>query len=139
MRTTVIIYKRGEGYIADVAGQHGGGSQGQRAGLTAYEAATTAARLMLQYGQPNPEGASLMAPPEVLAHVPAHVRELGTPPAAHRMVHMVLDFTGLVLAHFLESEDAAAYCRGQERTHVPYNLRNSDGMPAPLVGTVYRV
>lgn len=139
MRTTIIIYKRGEGYSADVAGQHGGGSQGQRVGLTAYDAATAAARLMLQYGQPNPEGASLMAPAEVLAHVPVHLRELGTPPAAHRLVHLALDFDGLVLAHFADSEDAAAYCLGKERTHVPYDLRNREGAPAPLVGTVYKV
>ncbi|MDA8521966.1 hypothetical protein [Acidovorax sp. NCPPB 4044] len=76
MRTTIIIYKRGEGYVADSAGQHGGGSQGLRAGLTAYDAAVTAARLMIQYAQPNPEGGSLMAPPEVLEHVPQHLRDV---------------------------------------------------------------
>lgn len=76
MRTTVIIYKRGDGYVADVAGQHGGGATGRRVGIEPYDAATQAARLMIQYGQPNPEGGDLMAPPEVMEHVPMHLRSV---------------------------------------------------------------
>lgn len=76
MRTTVIIAKRGEGYISTVSGRHGGGHQGARCGLTPYDAAASAARLMVDYAQSNPEGGDLMAPPEVLESVPAHLRSI---------------------------------------------------------------
>lgn len=73
MRSTIIITKRGAGYISDVSGQFGGGHKGARCGLTPYEAAARAAQLMLEYGRPNPEGADLMAPDEVLDLVPEHL------------------------------------------------------------------
>lgn len=76
MRSTVIISKRGEGYISTVSGKFGGGHQGARAGLTPHEAAATAARYMLQYAQSNPDGGDLMAPPEVLELVPQHLRSI---------------------------------------------------------------
>lgn len=76
MRTTVIIRKRGEGYISDVSGKHGGGHSGSRAGLTPFDAAATAARLMIEYAQSNPEGGDLMAPQEVLELVPEHLRTI---------------------------------------------------------------
>lgn len=76
MRTTVIIAKRGEGYISTVSGRHGSGHQGARAGLTPYEAAATAARYMIEYAQSNHEGGDLMAPPEVMEHVPDHLRTI---------------------------------------------------------------
>lgn len=76
MRTTVIIQKRGAGYISTVQGQFGGGHSGARAGLTAYDAAARAATLMIEYSQQNPEGGDLMAPPEVLDLVPEHLRKI---------------------------------------------------------------
>lgn len=76
MKSTVIITRRGAGYISTVSGQFGGGHQGAKCGLTAHEAATHAAGLMLRYGATNPEGASLMAPDEVMALVPEHLREI---------------------------------------------------------------
>lgn len=76
MRTTVIIAKRGEGYISTVSGKFGGGHQGARAGLTPFEAAAAAARYMIEYAQSNPEGGDLMAPPEVLEQVPEHLRSI---------------------------------------------------------------
>ena len=76
MRSTVIITKRGEGYISTVSGRFGGGHIGARAGLTAYDAAATAARYMIEYAQSNPEGGELMAPPEVLDLVPEHLRSI---------------------------------------------------------------
>lgn len=79
MRTTVIITKRGEGYISTVSGKFGGGHQGARCGLTPFDAAARAAEYMLQYAQSNPEGGDLMAPPEVLELVPQHLRSM----AAH--------------------------------------------------------
>lgn len=51
MRSTVIIIKRGEGYISSVSGRFGGGHQGARCGLTPYEAAAAAA----QPGEPGEE------------------------------------------------------------------------------------
>lgn len=74
MRTTVIINKRGPGYISSVSGKFGGGHSGARCGLTADEAARSAARLMIDYAQSNPEGGDLMAPPEVMELVPEHLR-----------------------------------------------------------------
>ena len=82
MRTTVIISKRGPGYVSTVsAGRSGGGHQGSRAGLVPYEAAATAARYMIEYAKSNPEGGDLMAPPEVMEHVPEHLRSI---PATHQ-------------------------------------------------------
>jgi hypothetical protein len=74
MRSTVIIRKRGQGYISDVSRKCGGGHQGARCGLTPYEAASTAARLMIEYAQSNDEGGDLMAPQEVMELVPEHLR-----------------------------------------------------------------
>lgn len=79
MRSTVIISKRGEGYISSVSGQFGGGHQGARCGLTPSAAAFRAAEYMLQYAKPNPEGGDLMAPPEVLDLVPLHLRSIRAP------------------------------------------------------------
>jgi hypothetical protein len=76
MRSTVIIKKRGAGYIATVSGRFGGGFQGARCGLTPFEAATKAAEWMIQYAQKNGEGGELMAPPEVLELVPEHLRSI---------------------------------------------------------------
>lgn len=76
MRSTVIISKRGPGYIATVSGKFGGGHKGARVGLTAQEAAATAASLMIEYAQSNTEGGDLMAPPEVMELVPEHLRSV---------------------------------------------------------------
>lgn len=75
-RSTVIISKRGDGYIATVSGQFGGGYQGARAGLTPYEAAAFAAREMIRFAQSNPLGGELMAPSEVMELVPVHLRAI---------------------------------------------------------------
>lgn len=76
MRSTIIISQRGEGYISTVSGKFGGGHQGARCGLTAYEAAASAAKYMLQYAAENPEGGDLMAPKEVLELVPPHLHSI---------------------------------------------------------------
>lgn len=76
MRTTIIITKRGQGYISTVSGKFGGGHSGARAGLTPHEAASRAAQLVIEYSQSNPEGGDLMAPPEVLELVPEHLRSI---------------------------------------------------------------
>lgn len=76
MKTTVIITKRGAGYISTVQGQFGGGHQGARCGLTPFDAAAKAAELMIKYASDNPEGGSLMAPDEVKSLVPAHLHHI---------------------------------------------------------------
>ena len=76
MRTTIIIRKRGEGYISDVCGPAGGGHTGARCGLTPFDAAAKAAQYMIQYSQSNPEGGDLMAPEEILVLVPEHLRSI---------------------------------------------------------------
>lgn len=76
MRSTVIITKRGEGYIAQANGAFGGGFRGVRCGLTPDQAAARAAGWMCDYAQTNKEGGDLMAPPEVLELVPEHLRSI---------------------------------------------------------------
>lgn len=76
MRSTIIITKRGEGYISTITGKFGGGHTGARCGLTPYDAAAAASRYMIEYAQSNPEGGDLMAPPEVMELVPAHLRSI---------------------------------------------------------------
>mgnify|MGYP003404484908 CR=1 FL=1 len=76
MRTTVIISKRGDGYISTVSGKFGGGHTGARCGLTPFDAAAKAASYMIQYAQSNSAGGDLMAPPEVLELVPVHLRNI---------------------------------------------------------------
>lgn len=76
MRATVVISKRGEGYISAATGKFGGGHSGARAGLTPYDAAAHAAGLMQRYAVSNPEGGDLMAPPEVLDLVPEQLRSV---------------------------------------------------------------
>lgn len=76
MRSTVIITKRGDGYISTVSGKFGGGHQGARCGLTPYDAAAAAARYMIEYAQSNPDGGDLMAPSEVMDLVPVHLRSI---------------------------------------------------------------
>ena len=76
MRSTVIISRRGDDYFSTVTGRFGGGHQGERCGINPQEAATHAEVLMLRYGATNPDGASLMAPEEVLALIPSQVRRL---------------------------------------------------------------
>ncbi len=78
MKTTIIIYKRGDGYVADIGARHGLVSQGARCGLTAADAATWAGRMMLRYASPdaNPEGGVLTAPQEVMELVPEHLHAI---------------------------------------------------------------
>lgn len=76
MRATIVISKRGPGYVSSATGKFGGGHGGARAGLTAYDAATHAAGLMQRYSVGNPEGGDLMAPPEVLDLVPEQLRSV---------------------------------------------------------------
>ncbi len=76
MKSTVIIHRRGSNYVSDVYGRFSCGHTGVDAGTTPEEAAITAARMMLQYSQTNPEGGSLVAPSEVVALVPAHLRDI---------------------------------------------------------------
>lgn len=53
------------------------------------------------------------------------------------LIHIALGLDGTVVAHFKDSADAAEFCDAKGLTHLPYNLKNREGAPAPLVGTVY--
>jgi hypothetical protein len=61
-----------------VTGHHGGSYQGRQCGITPYQAATQAAGAMAEYAAANvnPHGGDLMAPHEVLGHVPEAWRRL---------------------------------------------------------------
>lgn len=77
MKTTLIIKIRGDGYIATVGTQSGNTAvQGMRIGITPHDAAIRAAELMLQYAAHNPAGGLVMAPPEVMELIPAHLRDI---------------------------------------------------------------
>ena len=74
MRATVVITKSGSEYRATLLGKRG--HQGASAGLTPYEAAATAAKMMVWCAVNDPEGGVLMAPPEVMDLVPEHLRNV---------------------------------------------------------------
>jgi hypothetical protein len=78
MRTAIFIAPRqtpaGIVYTADVIGAFGGGYRGAHAGDTAEEAALFAIREMRRYALTNPRGGDLVAPPDVLAHIPRELR-----------------------------------------------------------------
>ena len=76
MKTNLIIYRRGAGYVMDSNDHKGALKLGVRIGLTPEDAALYAARIMMRLALDNPEGGSLMAPPEVLELVPKHLREI---------------------------------------------------------------
>jgi len=76
MRSTIIIEKRGRGYVCTVNGREGGGYRLARAGLDEAAAGAFAAREMIRYALGNPEGGDLVAPSEVLAFVPPHLHSV---------------------------------------------------------------
>ena len=78
MRATVIISKRlgSDSYMATASDKFGGGYQGASAGNTPSDAAAFAVREMIAYAQRNAEGGDLMAPEEVMALVPEHLRSI---------------------------------------------------------------
>ena len=63
--SSIIIYKRGINYFADVAGCFGGGYSGAHAGDTPEEAALFALREQGRYIKNNPLGGNVFAPAEV--------------------------------------------------------------------------
>lgn len=86
MRSTVIIEYKTNSYRATVQGRFGGGYRNANAGATPEDAAAFAAREMIGYSQGNPDGGSLLAPPEVMILVPAHLYSIegrATPQCPH--------------------------------------------------------
>jgi hypothetical protein len=76
MRSTVIITKRGKGYIAQANGPFGKNIKGVRCGITPDETAAKAAGYMLDYANNNLEGGDLIAPPEILKRIPKHLHSI---------------------------------------------------------------
>lgn len=74
MGSVITITRRktpaGYVYMARVSDRYGD----THAGDTAAEAALFAIRAMRRYACTNPEGGDLVAPPDVLAHVPRELR-----------------------------------------------------------------
>lgn len=54
------------------------------------------------------------------------------------LIHLAIALNGTVIAHFMNSEDAAAFCAEKGHMHVPYNPNNRDGAPTPAVGSRYK-
>lgn len=71
MKATLIIEQRGQGYIYDLFSVRAT-KRGVRCGLTPLEAATEASRILASL---HFEGAAVVAPPEVLEIIPAHLRD----------------------------------------------------------------
>ena len=72
MKATLIIEKRGEGYILDLFSDRAT-KRGERCGLTPLAAATSASRYLAQLTY---SGAAVVAPPEVMEHIPEHLHNI---------------------------------------------------------------
>lgn len=77
MKATLIIEKRGEGYIYDLFSDRAT-KRGVRCGLTPLEAATEATKILASLLQST--GAAIVSPPEVLAHIPTHLIDADAEP-----------------------------------------------------------
>lgn len=86
MKTTIIITIKNGKYYSTVNNEGCPGHTNARAGLTAYDAAARAARLMIRYAQTNPAGGDLMAPPEVLELVPPQLRSIQPSPPGEQKI-----------------------------------------------------
>lgn len=71
MKTTIIVEKRGEGYILDIFSDKQT-KRGERCGLTPLDVATSVSRYLAQQ---TATGASLVAPPEVRDLIPKHLHD----------------------------------------------------------------
>ena len=76
MRSTIIIKKQGEHYIATIVGRFGGGYQGRHLEGDLHDIAAQVAEASLNYCLSNPEGGDVMAPPEILDLIPEHLRSV---------------------------------------------------------------
>ena len=72
MKATLIIEKRGAGYILDLFSDRAT-KRGERCGLTPHAAATSASRYLAQLTY---SGAAVVAPPDVVEHIPEHLRNI---------------------------------------------------------------
>jgi hypothetical protein len=76
MRSLVIVRRRGPHYITDASGKFGGGFRGAGATTDPAQAACFAASMVARYSISNPDGGDLIAPPEVLALIPARLHDI---------------------------------------------------------------
>ena len=72
MKAKYIIEKRGAGYISDLFSDRAT-KRGERCGLTPHAAATSASRYLAQLTY---SGAAVVAPPDVVEHIPEHLRNI---------------------------------------------------------------
>ena len=70
MKATLPIENRGEGYIYDLFSDQAT-KRGVKCGLTPLAAATEATKILANLATST--GAAIVAPPEVLAHIPPHL------------------------------------------------------------------
>lgn len=79
-KATLIIEQRGKGYIYDLfVATPDKTKRGVRCGLTPLEVATAATKILADFAQST--GAAIVAPPEVLAHIPAHLIDSDAEPS----------------------------------------------------------
>jgi hypothetical protein len=84
MKTTVIVKEAQNGYQITVSTGQGVGETVYTEGDKPFDAAAAAAEAMAKWGVPNEEGAELMAPDEVMALVPKHLRGIDGKPKRER-------------------------------------------------------
>ena len=81
MRTSVVIERRSQtvdgiaSFVMKVSGRFGGGYT-RSMDCDLDQIVASAASAMLQYAQCNPEGGDLIAPADVVAKVPEHLRSI---------------------------------------------------------------
>lgn len=84
MKTTVIVKEAQNGYQVTVSTGQGVGETVYTEGEKPFDAAAAAAEAMAKWGVANDDGAELMAPEEVMALVPEHLRKVeGKPKKEH--------------------------------------------------------
>ena len=76
MRSLITVRKSCGVFLLDATGRFGGGYRRLQVGATEREAANHAIGAIRCYSLHNPEGGDLVAPPVVMALVPAHLRTI---------------------------------------------------------------
>lgn len=75
MHHLVIVHKLSTGYVRDVRSRDKESTYGVMCGIDPYDAAVDTAVFMQGCLLDNPDGCYLIAPPEVLQHIPEDLRK----------------------------------------------------------------
>lgn len=121
MKATLIIEKRGEGYILDLFSDRAT-KRGVRCGLTPIAAATEATKILAQLAQST--GAAIVAPQEVLEHIPPHLIDTEPSGKASRIKVMEMMADLLIVIY-------------KDRSQIPANVeRYAKHNPLQAIGLI---